>query len=61
MSRLSLSTLKKLLIYLAQVFVAMAGLLAAYFALSLAAWTSVKDFRDDCRNQNVRANLLSFL
>jgi hypothetical protein len=50
-----MSKLKKILTYIAQFLTGIAGLFAAYVALSLAAWTSVKDFRDDCRNQNVRA------
>jgi hypothetical protein len=57
----SLSRLKKILTYIAQIFIAIAGLFAAYVALSLAAWTSVKDFRDDCRNQNVIAAYFSLI
>lgn len=38
-----------------QILVGIAGLFAAYLALSLAMWTTMKDYRDDYRGQNVRS------
>lgn len=44
---------------------AIAGLFATYLALSLSMWTSMKDYREDFRSQNVRKraewSVLSFL
>ncbi|KAK4937679.1 hypothetical protein LTR10_021753 [Elasticomyces elasticus] len=35
------------------------GIVAAWMALYLALWTSVKDFRDDCRSQNSTVGIVS--
>ncbi|KIV84120.1 hypothetical protein PV11_06092 [Exophiala sideris] len=35
------------------------GIVAAWMALYLALWTSVKDFRDDCRSQNSTVGTMS--
>jgi hypothetical protein len=50
----SCSNLKSFMIVPCQILVGIAGLFAAYLALSLAMWTAMKDYRDDCRSQNVR-------
>ena len=39
--------------------VAYVALSPAYEAVKLARWTSVKDFRDDCRSQNLSLGILS--
>ena len=39
--------------WVAKILLAIAGIFATYVALSVAIWTSIKDYRDDCRSQNV--------
>ena len=51
--KFSWTVVKKWAIRLLRLLAAVTGLLAAYMALSTAIWTSAKDFRDDCRSQNV--------
>jgi hypothetical protein len=41
------------LTWITKILLATLGIVATYIAVSLALWTSEKDFRDDCRSQNV--------
>ena len=41
------------------IFLGLLGVFAAYIALSLALWTSMKDYREDCRSQNSTNEALS--
>jgi hypothetical protein len=54
-------TLKRWLNYIVNTLLAIAGIIAAYIALSLAIWTSIKDYRDDCRSQNVSSGRAAFI
>lgn len=47
----------KWLFFFVKVLASLAVLVATYIALSVALWTSVKDFRDDCRSQNVSGSI----
>ncbi|KAL9105655.1 MAG: hypothetical protein Q9227_009204 [Pyrenula ochraceoflavens] len=55
-TRITISSFLKVLI---KILIACAGLAATYVMLSLALWTSRKDYRDDCRSQNTTNGALS--
>ncbi|EXJ80444.1 hypothetical protein A1O1_08589 [Capronia coronata CBS 617.96] len=47
------------LFFFVKVLAGVAALVATYIALNVALWTSVKDFRDDCRSQNTTLGVLT--
>ena len=51
--------IRKAIIRTIKVVLTLAGSVMAYLALSTAMWSSAKDYREDCRGQNVTWNLFS--
>ena len=58
-SRFPWRKIQRLCTFIAKIIFAVAGTIMAYLALNTAMWSSAKDYRDDCRSQNVRIATLS--